>query len=120
MATGDSTSPGPGGAEEPLNVDEPFDVDGGRWRVTTQTSIYFLELDDRSVTRTPGAAEQGIDPQTGAAYPISVLRDDRRPQPIWMLLQCRVDEPMYLYTNAEPTGITLRGTTPVRQIRSLT
>ena len=121
MAPGDSTSPGPRAAEQPVTVEELFDDDTGRWQITTQTSIYILDLDQRTLLRIPGAAgDQGLDPETGAAYPVTVLEDDRQPQPIWVMLQCRVAERMYLYTNADSTGTTLRGTTPLREIRQLT
>jgi hypothetical protein len=123
MATGDSTRPGPGAGsgDEPVTVAELFDDDTGRWQITTQTSIYVLDLDQRSTIRFPGAAgDQGIDPQVRAAYPVSVLEDDRQPRPIWLLVQCRVGDPMYLYTDVDPTSVTLRGTTPVREIRRLT
>lgn len=129
MDRGDNTSagrgPGPDAEDEPQIQDAPtagalYDDTEGRWQITTQTSIYVIDLDRRTVIRIPGAAgEQGIDPQIGAAYPVAVLEDDRRPQPLWLLVQCRVDEPMYLYTNRDATSIVLRGTTPVRQIRRL-
>lgn len=122
MATGDSTRPGPSAAEEPLTVEELFDEGAGRWQITTQTSIYLLDLDQRSMIRFPGAAgDQGIDPQAGAAYPVSVLEDDRETKPVWLLIQCLVGERMYLYTDVDvdATHITLRGTTPVREIRRL-
>ena len=122
MATGDSTRPGPGAGsgEEPLTVEELFDDDTGRWQITTQTSVYVLDLDQRSTTRFPGAAgDQGIDPQVGAAYPVSVLEDDSQPRPLWLLIQCQVGERMYIYTDVDATYVTLRGTTPVREIRRL-
>lgn len=53
------------------------------------------------------------------AYAVTTLADDRQTQPLRLVLQCRMGEPMYLYTNPDPTGITLRGTTPLREIRRL-
>lgn len=124
MATGDSTSPGPGpgtgGGEEPLTVDQLVDDDTGCWQITTQTSIYLLDLDARTLLRIPGAGDQGPNPATGAVYPVTALTDDRQPQPLWQLLRCRVGEPMYAHTNADATGVTLRGTTPLRRIQALT
>ena len=120
MASADSTSPGPGAAEEPVTIDQLFDDDTGRWQITTQTSIHLLDLDQRTVTRIPGAAaEHGVRPQTGPTYAVATLAGDRQTQSLYLLLQCLVGEPMYLYTDADPTGITLRGTTPVREIRRL-
>lgn len=123
MATGDSTHPGPGAepGERRLTVDELLDEDTGRCQITTQTSLYVLDLDHRTTTRFPGAAgDQGIGPQARTASPVNILEDDRQPQPIWLLLQCQVGERMYLYTNVDAANIAFRGTTPVREIRRLT
>ena len=120
MATGDSTRPGPGAGDEPLTLPELLDDDTGRWQVTTQTSIYLLDLDHRTMTRFPGAAgDQGIDPDSRAVYPVNSLEGDGQPHSLWRLVQCRVGERMYLYTEVNAAYVAPISTTPVREIRLL-
>ena len=102
MAPGDSTRPGPGAAEEPLTIDELSDDDTGR------LADHHADLDlhprprPRTLLRIPGAADdQGLNPETGAVWPVNVLQDDRQPQPISRDRPCRLDERMSVYTNAD-------------------
>ena len=119
MATGDSSHPGPG-AEDAVTRQELTDDDTGRWQVTTETSIYLLDLDQRQVMRVPGAAaDHGIDKTAPVTYYVASLRADRRFEPLAELILCRLDETMFLTTYPRPDQLTLRGSTRVREIRRL-
>ena len=121
MATGDSTSPGRGGAEPPLTVDELHDHDTGRWQIITRTSIYLLDLDHRHVTRIPGTAdEHGLDKRTGIVYVVRGFAVDRRAQPLVELVVCRRGEPLGLYLGAGADLTVPLTSTPIREIRRLT
>ena len=121
MATGDSTSPGPGGVERPVTtVAQLHDEQTGRWQITTQTSIYVLDLDHRQVTRIPGAAgEHGIDKTTGIIYVVRTFTGDRQPRKLARLIRCRRGEPMYLHVTRSREHVALLVSTPVCEIRRL-
>ena len=122
MATGDSTSPGPGGGVERAvtTVAQLHDEQNGRWQITTKTSIYVLDLDHRQVTRIPGAAgEHGIDKATGIIYVVRTFTGDRQPQKLDRLIRCRRGEPMYLHLTRGPDGVAALVSTPIREIRRI-
>lgn len=119
MATGDSTRPDrdrrPGGAVEQLT-----DEDAGRWQVTTETTIYLLDLDRRTMLRVPGAGAGVQRDPTGGHIAVTALPADHRTVPLEQLVHCQLGESMYLLI--EPWGdgsVMVRGSTPVREIRSL-
>jgi hypothetical protein len=121
MAPGDSTHPGGGGAaDQPLTVTELTDDDTGRWQITTETSIYLLDLDARTMLRVPGAGV-GVqrDPTRGHIV-VTALATDHEVVPLVQVLHCRRGESMYLLTEPRRDGsVVLRGTTPVCEIRAL-
>lgn len=90
----------------------------GRWQVTTETSVYLLDLDDRRITRVPDA---GAGPPPGLdAPPIAALRRDHEPVPLLSLISCTIGEPMRMLIDVRRDGVgTLRTTTIVRQLREL-
>ncbi len=91
----------------------------GRWQVTTETSVYLLDLDDRRVTRVPDA---GAGPPTGLAMPpMATLRRDHESLPLLELISCAVGQPMSMTIVVRQDGIaTLRTTTIVRHLHELT
>lgn len=71
--------------------------DTGRWQVTTRTSIYIIDLDQRTVLRVPGSShEHGLTHSTVPAYVVRPHPGDRRPEPLLRLNHCAVGEPMRL------------------------
>jgi hypothetical protein len=121
MATGDSTHPGDGAAaDRPETVTELTDGHTGRWQVTTETSIYLLDLDRRTMLRVPGAGIGVQRDPTRGHIPVTALPADHRVVRLQQLLRCEVGLSMYLLTEPWPDGtVMVRGTTPVRDIRSL-
>jgi hypothetical protein len=91
----------------------------GVWQVSTETSVYLLDLDARRVTRVPDA---GAGPPPGlTALPISSLRGDHQSVPLLELISCAMRRPMRMLIDLRRDGIcTLRTTTVVRQLRELT
>jgi hypothetical protein len=90
----------------------------GRWQVTTETSVYLLDLDKNQVTRVPDA---GAGPPPGLSPPaIAWLRRDHEPVSLLKLVTCTVGEPMRMLIDIRRDGvITLRMTTVVRHLREL-
>jgi hypothetical protein len=90
----------------------------GRWQVTTETSVYLLELDRRQVTRVPDA---GAGPPPGISpAAIASLRRDHESIPLLKLIMCIVGEPMRMLIDVRRDGVcTLRTTTVVRHLREL-
>jgi hypothetical protein len=90
----------------------------GRWQVTTETSVYLLDLDAKRVTRVPDA---GAGPPPGLSpAPVASLRRDHESVPLLGLIKCAVGEPMRLLIDIRGDGVsTLRTTTIVRHLREL-
>lgn len=90
----------------------------GRWQVTTETSIYLLDLDAKRVTRVPDA---GAGPPAGfSPAAIAALRRDHESVPLLKLITCVVGEPMRMLIDLRRDGVcTLRTTTVVRHLREL-
>jgi hypothetical protein len=86
--------------------------------VTTETSVYLLELDLKQVTRVPDA---GAGPPPGfSPAPIASLRRDHESAPLLELITCTVGEPMRMLIDIRRDGVsTLRTTTVVRHLRKL-
>jgi hypothetical protein len=80
----------------------------GRWRVTTETSTYLLDLDAGLATRAP---------TTRAAGGIPAMRRDNEPVRLHSVALAEVGEPLVLVLDAGGNGaLTLRRSTPVRSI----
>lgn len=90
----------------------------GRWQVTTETSVYVLDLDERRATRVPDA---GAGPPPGlCAPPIAALRRDQGSVPLLALISCTIGEPMRMMADVRRDGVgTPRTTTIVRHLREL-
>lgn len=90
----------------------------GRWQVTTETSTYLLDLEERLATRVPDA---GAGPPPGlAGPPIASLRRDHEPVRIVEVVTCTIGAPLRLLLDIRRDGIfTVRTSTIVRDIRKL-
>lgn len=121
MATGDSTHPGGGeAADQPLTVTELTDADSGRWQITTEASIYILDLDQRTMLRVPGAGLGVQRDPAGGPVKVTSLAADHQVVPLYQVVHCQTGESMYLLTEPWPDGsVMVRGTTVVREIRRL-
>jgi hypothetical protein len=96
-------------------MDAPTD---GQWQVTTETSLYLLDLDAQLVTRVPDAGA-GTPPGLSPA-PIASLRRDHEPVPLLELIQCELGAPLRMLLDVRRDGVpTLRVSTHVSQLRGL-
>lgn len=122
MAHGDSAHPGGGGAaKHPVTLTELTDQHTGRWQITTEASIYLLDLDQRTLLRVPGAGTGVQRAPDGGRVAVANLPSDHQVVPLQQLLHCQVGHSMYLLTEPWPDGsVMVRGTTPVCEIRRLT
>ena len=119
MATGDSTRPDPGEPDD-QDVEWLTDDDTGRWQITTETSLYLLDLDARTMLRVPGAGAGVQHSPDRGPIPVTALDSDHHVVRLQTLLHCHTGDSMYLLTEPLPDGsIVLRGTTVVQQIRRL-
>jgi hypothetical protein len=90
----------------------------GRWQVTTETSVYLLDLAARQLIRVPDAGTGNPDGPPPIA--ISSLRRDHEPVALLRVLHCELGAPMQLVLDIRRDGIpTLRATTCVRDLREL-
>ena len=90
----------------------------GKWQITTETSVYVLDLDDQLATRVPDAGAGATPGLPGV--PISSLRRDHEPIRLVELVQCRVGVPLRLLLDVRRDGIyTERTSTVVREVREL-
>jgi len=85
------------------------DSERGRWRVVTQTSTHFLDLDRRAVTRIDGAGT----PTADAGWTVSALRCDREFVELIKLVRCQVGAEMQLLLRIRDDRVTVRLTTEV-------
>lgn len=87
--------------------------------MTTETSVYLLDLDANRVIRVPDA---GAGPPAGLGpVAIASLRRDHESVPLLELLSCAVGQPMRMIIGLRRDGVsTLRITTIVRHLRELT
>jgi len=81
----------------------------GRWRVVTQTSTHFLDLDRRAVARVEGAGT----PTTDGGWSVSALRCDREFVELVKLVRCQVGVEMQLLLRIRDDRVTARLTTEV-------
>lgn len=86
----------------------------GVWAVSTETATYLVDLDGRTLQRTPAQeAPEGTS--------VSTLRRDTEVLPLLELGRCAVGWPMTLIVDVRGDGVaTLRRTTIVREITELT
>lgn len=90
----------------------------GVWQVTTETSVYLLDLDASLATRVPDAGAGS--PAGVTALPIASLRRDHEQVSLIKLVSCTVGQPMCMMLDLRRDGVaTLRTTTTVRQLRKL-
>jgi hypothetical protein len=93
-------------------------VTTGRWQVTTETSVYLFDVDDRHVTRVPDAGAGAI--QGASRVVVAYLRRDYERLPLIAIAQCKVGAPLRMVLDLRGDGIpTLRETTCVRDQREL-
>ena len=87
--------------------------DHGRWRVTTETAVYDIDLDAAWICRHP-ADEQ----PRGGQYPhIATLRSDDTPIPLVAVHQCQLGAPMILVLDLRGDGVlTVRMSTEVLKV----
>ena len=79
----------------------------GRWRVTTATSTYLLDLDGGVATRSP---------TSGPGAGIPAMRRDHEPVRLRSVALAEVGAPLVLVLVAGSGALTLRRSTPVREI----
>lgn len=90
----------------------------GRWQVTTETSVYLVDLDAELVTRVPDAGA-GTSPGLVPAA-IASLRRDYEPVVLLELINCELDGPLRMLLDIRRDGVpTLRVSTHVRELLEL-
>lgn len=90
----------------------------GLWQVTTETSLYLVDLDARLVTRVPDAGAGT--PPGSSPVAIASLRRDHEPVSLIELIECRLDRPLRMLLDIRRDGVpTLRVSTHVRDLREL-
>ena len=90
----------------------------GQWQVTTETSLYLVDLDAQSVTRVPDAGA-GTPPELSPVA-IASLRRDHEPVTLIELMECQLDRPLRMLLDLRRDGVpTLRVSTHVRELREL-
>lgn len=96
------------------------DGEGGVWEVTTETSVYVLDLDDRQLKRVPGVANGSHIAADGAWVELRSLPRDDEWVTLHQLVECRLGEPLFALVR-DPGGGTLtwRRSTHVQSIRKL-
>ncbi|WP_460792920.1 hypothetical protein [Nocardioides maradonensis] len=95
-------------------VAEVRDADRGLWRVTTETSIYYLDLDRREAMRLDGAARGHHVAEDGVVVWANRLPNDRQWNPLVVLEECRIGAPMRLSAAVEGTLTPFRSTSVTR------
>lgn len=82
------------------------DEDVGRWRISTESTTYVLDLDARTSTRLRRADDAAVD-----------LRRDGDAIPLARLIACQRGAPAVLLLDVRGDGVqTVRTTTPVQRI----
>ena len=95
------------------------DTDTGRYKVTTESSTYILDLDQRTLTRSPGDGA-GTHPEATSAKYVAALRRDAETLTLHELITLRVDASMIANIQVRDDDVTtLRRTTIVRHIERL-
>lgn len=92
------------------------DQSQGVWVVDTESSRYLLDLDSRTIVRSPKITQ----PETDLVPPVAALRLDHDTIALITLIRCRVGGPMILILDVRKDGIrTKRQTTNVTSIQPL-
>lgn len=90
----------------------------GLWQVTTETSLYLIDLDAGLVTRVPDAGAGTLPGLSPVA--IASLRRDHEQVTLIKLIECELERPLRMLLDLRRDGVvTLRTTTCVREIRPL-
>jgi hypothetical protein len=90
----------------------------GRWQVTTETSLYLIDLDARLVIRVPDAGAGALPGLSPVA--IASLRRDHEQVTLIELIECELERPLRMLLDLRRDGVvTLRTTTFVREIHPL-
>ena len=90
----------------------------GQWQVTTETSLYLVDLDAQLVTRVPDAGAGS--PPGSSPVAIASLRRDYEPVTLIELIECQLDRPLSMLLDVRRDGVpTLRVSTQVRELREL-
>lgn len=90
----------------------------GQWQVTTETSLYLIDLDAKVVTRVPDAGAGRLPGASPVA--ISSLRRDHEAVCLVELMDCELDRPLRMLLDMRGDGVpTLRVSTHVRELREL-
>lgn len=85
----------------------------GVWAVSTETATYIVNLDEKTLQRTPAQ-----DAPEGTS--VSQLRKDTKAVPLLQLEKCVVGEPMTALIDVRGDGVsTVRRTTIVQQVAEL-
>ncbi|WP_148573872.1 hypothetical protein [Nocardioides caldifontis] len=89
-----------------LQVTRPRTTIGatGRWRVSTATSTYVVDLDAGTATRTPRTVR------------VPAIRGDREPVRLRSVALAALGQPLVLVLERSSGSLTLRRSTPVREI----
>ena len=83
---------------------KPTHPTAGRWLLRTETSSYELDLDARTVRRTPGA---GAGPTVDLPAPlVADLRRDNDVVPLIALDRCKVGVPVVMVVDVRGDGLT--------------
>lgn len=106
----------PGRARAGDLVEYLDDDDTGRWQVTTEASIYVLDLDARNFIRLPGAGPRA----DSQAIAVTAMLGDHRPLPLVAVGLCVVGDNLILLSEPRPDGtVNYRHSTYVLEIRRL-
>jgi hypothetical protein len=100
-------------------MDKIDDSDPGTWQITTETSIYVLDLDRGRVIRHPGAAADAHRADDGAFVFVAHLPNDAHWVPLILLFQCEIGAPLVLLTGETDDHPYWRVSTLVTAIRRL-
>lgn len=94
----------------------PRDARSGVWTVTTRTSTYLVDLDEKTLLRAPGVGRS--DEET---WEVAELRKDSQDIPLLSIRSCAVGEPAQFWVQSvdDPQIRTWRVTTPVVEIERI-
>ena len=95
------------------------DTDTGLWQITTETSVYLIDLDHRRFRRIPGAAAGTHRTDDAVLVEVRDLPGDFGWLPLLELLMCRLGEPLLALEGTPDTETTWRQSTLVQNIRLL-